>query len=101
MADSAPLVGILIGSESDRERIQPALDELEKDATKVLAALTTTGAPRVSESATPEDIRARFGLSKKAFKRAVGRLLKERAVTIDGEGFVRPLPSTTDGGKIP
>jgi 5-(carboxyamino)imidazole ribonucleotide mutase len=28
MADSAPLVGILIGSESDRERMQPALDEL-------------------------------------------------------------------------
>jgi phosphoribosylaminoimidazole carboxylase PurE protein len=26
--DSAPLVGILIGSESDRERMQPALDEL-------------------------------------------------------------------------
>jgi len=31
VADSAPLVGILIGSESDRERIQPALDELEKN----------------------------------------------------------------------
>ena len=30
MADSAPLVGILIGSESDRERMQPALDELAK-----------------------------------------------------------------------
>ena len=30
MADRAPLVGILIGSDSDRERIQPALDELEK-----------------------------------------------------------------------
>jgi phosphoribosylaminoimidazole carboxylase PurE protein len=26
---SQPLVGILIGSESDRERMQPALDELE------------------------------------------------------------------------
>ena len=29
MAD-APLVGILVGSESDRERMQAALDELEK-----------------------------------------------------------------------
>jgi 5-(carboxyamino)imidazole ribonucleotide mutase len=27
--DSSPLVGLLIGSESDRERMQPALDELE------------------------------------------------------------------------
>jgi 5-(carboxyamino)imidazole ribonucleotide mutase len=31
VADPAPLVGILIGSESDRERIQPALDELAKE----------------------------------------------------------------------
>ncbi len=28
MAEQTPLVGILIGSESDRERMQPALDEL-------------------------------------------------------------------------
>ena len=28
-AEAAPLVGILVGSESDRERMQPALDELE------------------------------------------------------------------------
>jgi 5-(carboxyamino)imidazole ribonucleotide mutase len=27
-AEAAPLVGVLVGSESDRERIQPALDEL-------------------------------------------------------------------------
>ena len=27
-ADGGPLVGILVGSESDRERMQPALDEL-------------------------------------------------------------------------
>ncbi len=29
MAEASPLVGILIGSESDRERIRPALEELE------------------------------------------------------------------------
>jgi 5-(carboxyamino)imidazole ribonucleotide mutase len=29
-AEAAPLVGILVGSESDRERMQPALDELER-----------------------------------------------------------------------
>ncbi len=29
MSETTPLVGILIGSESDRERMQPALDELE------------------------------------------------------------------------
>jgi 5-(carboxyamino)imidazole ribonucleotide mutase len=30
VSDPSPLVGILIGSESDRERMQPALDELEQ-----------------------------------------------------------------------
>jgi phosphoribosylaminoimidazole carboxylase PurE protein len=30
LAETSPLVGILIGSESDRERLQPALDELGK-----------------------------------------------------------------------
>ncbi|MEO7093819.1 MAG: S1-like domain-containing RNA-binding protein [Polyangiales bacterium] len=68
-----------------------AHDELEKDAARVLAALTTAGAPKISESLTPEDIRARFGLSKKAFKRAVGRLLKARAVTIDRDGHLVPV----------
>ena len=29
-AAEPPLVGVLVGSESDRERIQPALDELER-----------------------------------------------------------------------
>lgn len=30
MSPDAPLVGILVGSESDRERMQPAIDELER-----------------------------------------------------------------------
>ena len=30
MSAEPPLVGILVGSESDRERMQPALDELEE-----------------------------------------------------------------------
>lgn len=66
-----------------------AHDELQKDAEKVLAVLTSADSPKVSESATPEEIRTQFGLSKKAFKRGVGRLLKERAVEIDGDGFLR------------
>lgn len=30
MSEASPLVGILIGSESDRERIRPAVEELER-----------------------------------------------------------------------
>lgn len=65
-----------------------AHEELEKDAQRILALLARPGAPRVGDRSSPEEIRTIFGLSKKAFKRAVGRLLKERAVTIDDQGYL-------------
>jgi predicted RNA-binding protein (virulence factor B family) len=67
---------------------QHAYQELAGDAARVLAVLTATDAPRVSDRSSPEVVRDLFGLSKKAFKRAVGRLLKDRTVTLDRDGFV-------------
>ena len=64
-----------------------AFEELEDDAERVLTRLK--GAPvRVSDATSPDVIRSLFGLSKKAYKRAVGRLLKQGLVTLDAEGFV-------------
>ena len=65
-----------------------AHDELESDAAKIFADLCKGDAAPLSERASPEDIRARFGLSKKAFKRAVGRLLAARKVDIDARGNI-------------
>jgi predicted RNA-binding protein (virulence factor B family) len=65
-----------------------AHEELEEDANAVLAALVRPGGPAISERASPEQIRDQFGLSKKAFKRAVGRLLKEGSVRVDPDGRV-------------
>ena len=67
---------------------QHAHEEIAGDAAKILAILAASGAPRVSDRSSPEAIRALFGLSKKAFKRAVGRLLAERSVAIDAQGFL-------------
>ena len=68
-----------------------AHEELEKDAQTVLETLARPRTPRVGDASSPEEIRKIFGLSKKVFKRAVGRLLKQGAVTVDNEGFlVRP-----------
>ena len=63
-----------------------AHDELENDAERILGALRGEAPPRVSDRSSPEDIRAHFGLSKKAFKRAVGRLLRDGAVRLDSTG---------------
>ena len=68
-----------------------AHEELAGDAERILKVLSRSDAPRVSDKSTPEEIRTLFGLSKKAFKRAVGRLLKERSVTIDDAGLIRPV----------
>jgi predicted RNA-binding protein (virulence factor B family) len=68
-----------------------AHEELANDAQKILAALGRPGAPRVGDKSNPEEVRAAFGLSKKAFKRAAGRLLKEGSVTFDAEGFLAPV----------
>lgn len=65
-----------------------AHEELEHDARKVLDILARPGAPRIGDRSSPEEVRAVFGLSKKAFKRAVGRLLKERAMVVDADGFL-------------
>jgi predicted RNA-binding protein (virulence factor B family) len=67
----------------------PAHEEIEADASRILAVLSAPGAPRISERWSPEQIRARFGLSKKAFKRAIGRLLRDGSVRLDETGAVR------------
>ena len=68
-------------------------EQLETDAAHVLAILSR-GAPEVSDQSSPEQIRRLFGLSKKAFKRALGRLLKQGAVRLDERGRVRPASGT-------
>jgi len=71
---------------------QHAYQEVEADAATILAVLARPGAPAVGDRSTPEQIRELFGVSKKAFKRAVGRLLKDGAVTLDDRGCVVVTP---------
>ena len=62
--------------------------EMATDADRILAVLSRPGAPRVGDKSDPELVRDLFGLSKKAFKRAIGGLLKARKIDIDADGFV-------------
>lgn len=66
-----------------------AHQELASDAERVLQFLKGPKPGPISDRSSPEQIRELFGLSKKAFKRAVGRLLKQRSVELDSEGYVR------------
>jgi predicted RNA-binding protein (virulence factor B family) len=67
----------------------PAHELLEDDAEHVLAALKRPGAPAVGDRSDADQIRDYFGLSKKAFKRAVGRLLKDGRIELGADGYVK------------
>jgi uncharacterized protein len=66
-----------------------AHEELASDAQHVLDVLARSKVA-VGDHSSPARIAELFGLSKKAFQRAVGRLLKEGAVSIDEHGQVVP-----------
>ncbi len=74
-----------------------AHEELADDAQRILEVLSGPRPPRVGDKSDPNEIRDVFALSKKAFKRAVGRLLKERAVEIDAQGYLRLLSRSETG----
>lgn len=69
-----------------------AHEELADDANAILAALARPNPPRVGDRSSPDAIRDAFGISKKAFKRAVGRLLRERSVVSGRDGTLSLAP---------
>jgi predicted RNA-binding protein (virulence factor B family) len=75
---------------------EQAHDELAKDAAYVLHILgRSRNGPLVNDHSSPEKIRAFFGLSKNAFKRAVGSLLSLGELRLDKNGFLRPRQRRT------
>ena len=59
--------------------------QMEDDAKAILDLIDSyAGVLPFSEKASPEVIKRETGLSKAAFKRAIGRLYKERLITLDG-----------------
>lgn len=64
--------------------------QMEIDAEEVLKCIEVyNGVLPFTDKADPERIKEETGLSKNAFKRAVGRLLKERKVEIKKDSIVR------------
>lgn len=60
----------------------------DANAEKVYNALTkNTGFLPLTDKSTPEEIYAKFGISKKAFKKAIGALYKMRKIEIKTEGI--------------
>ena len=59
--------------------------QMDEDADKVLSIIRSyAGVLPFTEKASPEVISRETGLSKNAFKRAIGRLYKQRQITLEG-----------------
>ena len=58
--------------------------QMDTDADRIMEALNSHGGTLpFSDSASPEVIRQELGMSKNAFKRAAGRLYKDRKIIIE------------------
>ena len=78
------VTGVKEDGKLDVSMRKSAVEEIPEDAQKVLDLLASyAGVLPFSEKASPEVIFRETGMSKNAFKRAVGHLYKERKVTID------------------
>jgi len=65
-----------------------AYNEIESDAQKILDRLKlNNGSLLLNDSSSPELIKAELSISKGAFKRAVGKLMKEGAIKITDQGI--------------
>ncbi|KNY29883.1 CvfB family protein [Pseudobacteroides cellulosolvens] len=65
-----------------------AYNEIESDAQIIMNRLKLSGGTlNINDSSSPELIKVELNMSKAAFKRAVGRLLKEGAIEITDEGI--------------
>lgn len=67
---------------------EQAHHEIEKDAQRIMDRLKSRGGSLpVNDSSSPEHIKAELNMSKGAFKRAAGRLLKEGAIKFTDQGI--------------
>ena len=65
--------------------------QMDEDAARIMEVIDAyEGVLPFSDSASPEVIRQKFGMSKNAFKRAIGKLYKEHRVVIE-ENSVRRI----------
>lgn len=72
---------------------EPAYIQMDADAEKLFKILDSyAGVLPFTEKASPEVIKRETGLSKAAFKRAVGRLYRERRIVLEG-GKIRRAPN--------
>ena len=87
----AKVVGVKPDGKLDLTLREKAYIQMDADAEKILVLLDSyAGVLPFSEKASPEVIKRETGLSKNAFKRAIGHLYKERLIDLT-DGKIRKI----------
>ena len=90
-AGSGRVSGVKEDGKLDLSIREKAYLQIDEDAENVLGIIEEfDGVLPFDDKARPETIQREFGLSKNAFKRAVGRLLKEGRIAI-ADGKIRKV----------
>ena len=64
--------------------------QMEDDAKLIMQALEAeNGILKLHDKSSPQEIKEQLGMSKAGFKRAIGKLVKEGAIEIKGDGIYR------------
>ena len=88
----AKVLGIKPDGKLDLTMREKAYIQMDADAVKLMELIDSyAGVLPFTEKASPEVIKRETGLSKAAFKRAVGRLYKERKIILEGGKIRRAL----------
>ncbi len=84
----ARVVGVREDGKLNLSLREPAHVQMDEDSSLLLDRLNQAdGFLPFTDKTSPEVIKAEFSLSKNAYKRAVGRLLKEGKITLSDEGI--------------
>lgn len=81
---TARVTGIKEDGKLDLSLRQKAYVQMDQDAQKILSLLQEKGGSiSLSDKSSPQEIKDELGMSKNEFKRAIGRLYKEKKINIE------------------
>ncbi|MGX7068683.1 CvfB family protein [Gemella bergeri] len=86
---SLRVIGIKDNGEINGSFLPRAYERMDKDGQAILDYIENNGYCDFTDKSSPEEIKAVFGMSKGSFKRAVGRLFKNKLIMIEEDGLYK------------
>ena len=83
------VIGIKDNGEINGSFLPRAHERMDADGQAILDYIENNGYCGFTDKSSPEDIKAVFGMSKGSFKRAVGRLFKNKIIMIEEDGLYK------------